>query len=139
MQAAALGLLSMTKPFAPPLAPPLTLNKWETLQSRRVDISVEWSGDTHSFLCASEASHFVKGLCPDARVRAKQLTYGGNLFRLRVEGKLLVASAGRSAYLPRRRILEAVADARALKRHPSDVYGEESDGDSRSRARRSAG
>ena len=67
------------------------------------------------------------------RVRVGELEYdgaGGSLFRLLVEGKPVSASAGRGrvAFLPRRRILEAVEDARRMKRPPNTVYSTEQGG-----------
>ena len=42
-----------------PLAPPLTLPKYETLQSRRVTVLIEWGGNTDSAWRAAEARRIV--------------------------------------------------------------------------------
>jgi hypothetical protein len=112
---------------SPPLAPPLTLQKYEKMQQRRVDVVVEWAGDGFGARRAAEACKIVKALCPDARVHNHRLhsSTAACYYCMRIDGKLLTASQGMSAYLPRRRILDEVAHARRLKRPPHSVYGPE--------------
>ena len=127
---AALTSLSVAACGSPtlPFAPPLTLPKYETLQSRRVRVSIEWGAAAakHAPLWAEEARHFVKELAPDVKVDVMVLPEHMNVFCMRVDGRVVASSRHGSAYLPRKRIMEAVADARRLNRPPTTVYEEPS-------------
>ena len=107
-----------------PFSPPLTIAKYDTMQSRRVEVVIEWAGDHGSALRAAAASRIVKELFADCKVRVTPLTMEGPAFRLRCDGKLVVFSdvGHPSAYLPIKRIEEAVSEARKFKRPPTTVY-----------------
>ena len=121
-----ISAVAMTQPLVvPPLpfAAPLTINKYDTLQERRVEVEIAWDGGVASQLRAHEASAFVKDLCPDARVQLVRVGDGREAFYLRVDGKVISATMGAAAFLPRKRILDEVALARRTRR-PATVYVE---------------
>ena len=123
----ALPSSATTSPYAPPLAPHLTVPKYEKMQERRVEVQINWAGDAFCRLRAAEAKRFVKDLCPDVRVNIQEETGSEQkMFQLRIESKLITASskASHSYYLPRARIMDAVAEARRLKRPPGTIYNE---------------
>lgn len=117
--------------MAMPLAPPMTEDKFATMQSRRVEAAIEFtmhpSWKQWSFQ-AAEAMHVLKERFPDVVVhrviKCVSDPSATPVMQLRVEGKLCMRlSPGRGAvYLPMEQIGVAIQEARCQQRPGPNVY-----------------
>ena len=135
--AARVALMLMTQPQHQsfPNSPPMTVTKFETLQSRRVEVTVNYAGTGGWGLQARETLAVIKEAHPDVRVR-RVIQSDGAGFRVLIDGKTVAASLApdnreeHTVYLRMSRITAAIEWARRQRRRASEVYGEQSGGDS---------
>ena len=95
-----------------PVSPPMNLSKHETMQKRRIEVTVYYAGGGGWAALAREAMDIVKGLHPDVRVR-RVITAAGSGLQVMVDGATIaVSNRDDSIYLSLSRIDMAVERAR---------------------------
>lgn len=125
-----------------PVSPPMNLSKYETMQKRRTEVTVNYAGGGGWAAMARETIDIVKGLHPDVRVRRVITSAGGGL-QVKVDGTTIAASnRDDSIFLSLSRIDRAVERARQRRRPARTVYAaaptEAADGKEQRKAERRA-
>tara|TARA_B110001452_G_scaffold262993_1_gene263790 strand:- start:662 stop:1291 length:630 start_codon:yes stop_codon:yes gene_type:complete len=126
-----------------PVSPPMNLSKYETMQQRRTEVTVNYAGGGGWAALARETIDIVKGLHPDVRVR-RVITSAGSGLQVKVDGTTIAASnRDDSIFLSLSRIDTAVERARQRRRPARTVYAaaastEANDGKEQRKAERRA-
>merc|ERR1712216_735535 len=108
----------------------MALQKYQTMQRRRVEVSIQYSKHAGWSACAAEAARTLKGEFPDCRVGVRATpnepdSDSPSLFCVSVDGMFVAVSrCERVVFLPMQKITTAVERARRQRRPESTVYGQ---------------